>query len=77
MNPPLEFEWIEPWQPIEDAAIALSLLAELEKELSPTHSLFQRAIMALARRGDCDDVLFLTKDDDRPLGCCSSYLARP
>ncbi len=67
MIPPPEFEWNEPWEPIGDTAVALSLLVELEKEVGPTHRLFQSAIKALARRGDCDDVLFSTKDAEHPL----------
>jgi len=67
MNQPPDFEWNEPWQPIVDSAVALSLLAELAKEIGPSHSLFQRAIKAVALRDDCDDVLFLTKLSDRAL----------
>ena len=66
MKPP-DFEWTDPWLPIADEAVALSLLAELEKEAGPTHCLFHRAVKAVARRCDCDDVLFLTNDPDRPL----------
>lgn len=66
-EPSSDFEWPELWQAITDEAVASSFLAELLKELGPGHCLFQRAVKAVARREDCDDVLFLTNGRDRPL----------
>jgi len=67
MIPPHDFVWIEPWKPITDEAVASALLKELARELCPKHHLFQRVTNALARRVDCDDVLFSTTDPERPL----------
>ena len=67
MMPPPNFEWNEPWQPIHDPDLATSLVIELEGESWPAHPIYQRVTKALALRSDCDDVLFLTKDTDRPL----------
>jgi hypothetical protein len=67
MIPPPEFVWNESWEPITDEAVASSLLTELTREVCQKHRIFQRAIRALARRVDCDDVLFLTNDAERPL----------
>ena len=41
-----------------DAAAAQSLHAELQRELSPGHLLFGRAVETVAFRQDQDDVLF-------------------
>jgi putative acetyltransferase len=64
---PSDFEWPESWQPISDETIASSLLTELFKEVGQDHCLFQRAVKAVARRQDCDEVLLLTSDPARPL----------
>lgn len=61
-EPPSGFEWPESWQPITDEAVASSLLAELLKEVGAGHCLFQQTVKAVARRRDCDDVLFLPSD---------------
>lgn len=65
-NPPPDFEWRDRWHPIGDAAVASSLLAELVRETSRDHWLYQRAVAALAMADD-DDVLFLTNDPAIPL----------
>lgn len=57
---PQEMEWIDPWSAIEDGGI--SLVVELKRELSPQHVLFGRDAVAIARRSDCDDVLFKMED---------------
>ena len=49
-------EFLLPWKPVEDAAD--SLAAELDRETVPSHPLFGESVRALARRIDCDDVLF-------------------
>jgi hypothetical protein len=67
MKPPEDFQWPPRWRPIADEAVAAGLLAELRREVSATHCLFGRAIEAIARRADCDDVLFTTDMHDRPL----------
>jgi hypothetical protein len=55
---PAEMEWLEPWQPLEDSGDPL--VAELQKELAPGHPLHGVDVVPLARRIDCDDVLFAT-----------------
>jgi hypothetical protein len=42
---------------MEDS-IAQSFVKELQRELSPEHSLFGKPVVAVARRIDRDDVLF-------------------
>ncbi len=67
LKPPSNFDWPESWQPITDEVVASSFLAELLKEVGPGHRLFQRIVKAVARRLDCDDVLFQTLDSAWPL----------
>jgi hypothetical protein len=50
----------EPWTALESGGPAL--VAELKRELSPQHVLFGRGAVAIARRKDCDDVLFRLDD---------------
>lgn len=48
--------WLRaPWQPVE---MAHTLQEELAREMSPEHPLNGLMATAIARRGDCDDVLF-------------------
>ena len=51
---------IKPWHSLADEspAYARGLIAELKRELAPTHPLFNQTVAAIARRYDCDDVLF-------------------
>jgi hypothetical protein len=53
-------EFVEPWFSIEKfgAAIADGLIAELKLEVSENHLLFNQTVTVLARRLDCDDILF-------------------
>jgi hypothetical protein len=54
-----EIEWREPWYSIEDQPdIQAALEAELQRELGPGHFLAGRAMRAIGRRDDCDDVLY-------------------
>jgi hypothetical protein len=62
---PNDVEWSEPWQPVDDEETALA--DELRRELSSNHALFGREVAAVARRIDCDDVLFLVSDPAHPL----------
>lgn len=62
---PPQLEWLEPWQHIEGRAEAL--VNELQKELPPQHVLHGVQVVAVARRIDCDDVLFATTDPMKPL----------
>jgi hypothetical protein len=62
-----EAEFHIPWQPVTEEEVARSLLAELERETCSSHCLYGNAIKAIARRIDCDEVLFLTRFTDRPL----------
>ena len=67
MNLPQQVEWQHPWEPILDENDAKRLRNELEQEASTNHPLFRVDAIAVARRVDCDDVLFLTDLPDRPL----------
>ncbi|HWQ45987.1 MAG TPA: hypothetical protein VN376_03925 [Longilinea sp.] len=54
--------WLAPW------FFSLSgLESELRRELSPAHALFQVKALAIARRKDDDDVLFLLPEHQPPL----------
>lgn len=64
-NIPAEIEWLEPWQPLEGCGDAL--VAELQRELAPDHVLHGVDVAPLARRIDCDEVLFATADPQHPL----------
>jgi hypothetical protein len=62
---PDDIEWLEPWVPLTDSGD--SLVRELQSELSDGHILHGITVAAVARRGDCDDVLFATADPSKPL----------
>ena len=55
-------EWLEPWGPIEDSEVARALEAELAREMSPGHPLYQVPVVAVGTRSDTDDVLFQLRD---------------
>jgi len=56
-------QWPEPWHDVSDQQEANGLAGELHRELSKGHPLFGVAVRTLARRHDCDDVLFALEDD--------------
>jgi hypothetical protein len=62
---PPDLEWLEPWQRLESRDD--SFVRELERELPPQHVLRGATVVAVARRIDCDDVLFATTDPMKPL----------
>jgi hypothetical protein len=49
------FRWLEPW---ESVGVGEELVAELQRELSPKHTLYGCRVDAIARRRDNDNVLF-------------------
>ena len=49
--------WLMPWCPL-DKKSSQFFEAELSRELCVGHSLYGEKVKALARRDDCDDVLF-------------------
>ena len=51
---------LEPW--FAPPVNANALEAQLEREVPPGHVLFGRRMQAVARRQDCDDVLFVSID---------------
>ena len=57
---PHPIEWLEPWQRLEGSSEGF--VGELQKEISPQHVLHGLTVVAVARRIDCDDVLFATVD---------------
>ena len=56
-SPFADLTWLEPWQPMAAAARGPAESA-LRRELVAGHALFGRTAHAIARRSDCDDVLF-------------------
>ena len=50
------FELLEPWEEIQDGSEPI--VAELKKEVREDGILYDVAAQAIARRVDCDDVLF-------------------
>lgn len=66
MSLPANPAWQEPWEPIDDQAVAAGLCSQLKREVGPKHRLYGSAAKAVARRVDCDDVLFLLEGDETP-----------
>jgi hypothetical protein len=62
---PANLVWLEPGKPVNDVVKALA--AELQRELSEGHILFGVPVVAVARRTDSDDVLFVTAAASNPL----------
>ncbi|MEZ4960167.1 MAG: hypothetical protein R2830_10170 [Saprospiraceae bacterium] len=56
-NVPAYSEFLIPWEEI-DISIAEGLKKELNHEMNRDHKLFGREVKAIAKRKDCDDVLF-------------------
>lgn len=54
---------LEPWESFVDDEHRQAFERELHTELSRNHPLHGRAIRAVAHRSDCDDALFILKDD--------------
>jgi hypothetical protein len=48
-------QWIAPWEPVVNGP---ALESELRREIVMGHPLYGRSAVAVARRVDCDDVLF-------------------
>lgn len=56
-------EWLVPWHSVSnDPAQVAGMQRELKRELSAGHPLFDLPVKTLARRQDCDDVLFALED---------------
>lgn len=56
-------EWLEPWYSIADIPDHSSATVwELQRELTVGHQLYGLPVRAIARRQDCDDVLFQIDD---------------
>jgi hypothetical protein len=61
-----------------DAELAPSFVAELQREVSPAHLLFGLQVTAIARRIDCDDVLFqITSEPERFAVVHLTWTGRP
>ena len=52
----LNFTWLEPWYPLQSNEEYFD--EELCREISEVHPLYKIKTKAIARREDCDDVLF-------------------
>jgi hypothetical protein len=56
-------EWRVPWYSVvDDAAQVAGMSLQLSRELARGHPLFGLPVKTLARRQDCDDVLFAIED---------------
>jgi hypothetical protein len=55
-------EYLVPWHSVEDPARVAGMERELARELSAGHPLYGLPVRTLARRQDCDDVLFAIED---------------
>ena len=56
-------EWLVPWHSVaDDPAQVAGMARELVRELSAGHSLYGLPVRTVARRQDCDDVLFAVED---------------
>ena len=56
-------EWLRPWHSIEsDETQVAAMERELRREVTEGHALFGLPVRGLARRQDCDDVLFAIAD---------------
>lgn len=53
-----EITWVQPWEP----TLSIDFVSELKKEIAPDHWLWNRDIVSVAKRRDCDDVLFYLSD---------------
>lgn len=53
--------WLEPWHQIAGEHV-VAIERELRRELAEGHALYGLPVRALARRQDCDDVLFAIED---------------
>lgn len=60
--PEEEMEWPENREPVTDQ----SLVRELRRKAGPFHPLFLRKVTVLAKRMDCDDVLFFVHRKQKP-----------
>jgi hypothetical protein len=56
-------EWLVPWHSVaDDPAQVAGMERQLGRELATGHPLFGMVVRTLARRQDCDDVLFAVED---------------
>ncbi len=58
----MKVEWLEPWSSI-DKSLGIRLVEELVRELPAAHPLHNVPVIAIARRSDCDDILFRPDDE--------------
>jgi len=69
-------DFLEPW--IEVTSDAPGLQRQLAAELGNHHSLKGREMRAVARRQDCDDVLFISIDEPRVVAVVHlTWVSRP
>jgi hypothetical protein len=54
----LKTKWLVPWQSLPIGSPQDSLVQELQSELVPAHVLFAMPVRPIAKRQDCDEVLF-------------------
>jgi hypothetical protein len=57
-----QIAWLSPWEPTN-----VDFAAELAREVGRDHALYGKRAIAVARRVDQDDVLFLLPDGPAPL----------
>jgi hypothetical protein len=62
---PPDLKWLAPWERLDGTGDGL--VEEIHREIAPEHVLAGVPVNAIARRQDCDDVLFVTSDPAKPL----------
>jgi len=69
-------QFLKPWH--EVTSEDLDLQTELAAEVGPSHPLKGRNMRAVARRQDCDEVLFVSVDEPRVIAVVHlTYANRP
>ena len=74
-EPPPELKWLPPWQRLEGTSD--EFVAELQRELPSQHVLRGLSAIAVARRPDSNEVLFITDDPIAPLALVRLTWAGP
>jgi hypothetical protein len=75
---PSDVTWLTPWHPIDGGAPDDGTVRELRREISARHVLHGVPVRPVARRQDCDDVLFELLDGTGRLAVVHlTYSTRP
>jgi hypothetical protein len=69
-------QWLDPWERVR-AEHRAALESELTSEIGPGHPLYRRPARAIARRSDCDDVLFHVESPEEFVVVHLTYASHP